>query len=83
MQVKVEILAPGLGTELKRARRSDPKQRTAAKIAEEAGISRAYLYDLENEKFSITEPLLKKLGEILEYDFGIEVEVKNKWEKQC
>jgi transcriptional regulator with XRE-family HTH domain len=54
------------------------KKLTQKQLAERTGISRSYLSELENQKYSIKLPLLLKISTVLEIDPWILLEAKLK-----
>ncbi len=75
MQVKrvVEVIQdfPGLGKLIKQVREKD--ERSLAQICREAGISRAYWYQLEAEdlRAPATEEIIRKIEAVLGVDLGV------------
>ncbi|MBP0006246.1 MAG: helix-turn-helix transcriptional regulator [Cyanobacteria bacterium SBC] len=69
MQVKFTRSIPGLGEKIRRARLID--RRSLKDIASQVGISRARWYQMEAEKYAITEEQLRKIEEVLGIDLGI------------
>lgn len=78
LQVKrvVEVVQdfPGLGERIKRTRESD--SRSLSQICRDAGISRAYWYQLEAEdlRAPATEDIIRKIESALNADLGVEFE---------
>jgi transcriptional regulator with XRE-family HTH domain len=62
---------PGLGKAIKRARESD--SRSLSQICREAGVSRSYWYQLENEdlRSPATEEIIRKIESVLGVEFGV------------
>lgn len=60
-----------LGSRIRQARKSSGK--TMEWLAGNAGISRVYWYDIENEKIreSLPEETLRKIEQVLGVDFGV------------
>lgn len=78
MKVKrcIEIEVKNLGEKIKKARKAS--DRSLESLASEAGISRVYWYDIENEKVrdSLPEETLRKIESALNIDLGIDFEQK-------
>lgn len=64
--------APGLGRRIKKAR--EASERSLESICKEAGMSRVYWYDIENEKVrqALPEETLRKIEKVLGVDFGVD-----------
>lgn len=62
---------PGLGAKIKRAREAD--ERTWVQICQDAGISRTYWNQLENENLlaPVTEEIIRKIEATLNIDLGV------------
>jgi transcriptional regulator with XRE-family HTH domain len=78
--VKREIEIPDLGRKIKQAR--EASKRPLTELARDAGISRQYWYQLEEEAIigGVAYETLQKIEEVLEIDFGVNFE---KFEAGC
>jgi len=65
---------PGLGERIKKTREGD--RRSLTQICKEAGISRSYWHQIENEdlRAPATEEVIRKIEAILNVDLGINFE---------
>lgn len=63
---------PGLGHRIKTARENDP--RTLKKICEEVGMSAQNWYRLEDEKQTLTIETLRKIEEVLNVSFNVNID---------
>ena len=67
----IEIEVEGLGEKIQKARKASGK--TVEYLAQKAGISRPYWYDVENEKIrdGLPEETLRNIEKALEQDLGV------------
>ena len=67
----IEIEVEGLGEKIYKARKASGQ--TVESLAQKAGISRPYWYDLENEKIrdGLPEETLRNIEKALEQDLGV------------
>lgn len=65
---------PELGQKIKKAREVD--KRSLSQICREAGISRAYWYQLEGEdlRSPATEEIIRRVEQVLNIDLGVKFE---------
>ena len=67
----IAVQVPGLGDRIKDAREKD--KRSLAALCREAGMSRESWYNIESEKQKLPIETLRKIEQVLNVDFGIEV----------
>jgi len=70
-----EVEAEGLGERIRLARKSMPRNgKTLDALCYEAGISRTYWYEIENERVrgAVSAEVLQKIEQALGVDFGVE-----------
>jgi transcriptional regulator with XRE-family HTH domain len=65
---------PELGKRIKKARENDTRSLT--QICKEAGISRSYWHQIENEdlRAAVTEDIIRKIEGTLQIDLGVSFE---------
>jgi ribosome-binding protein aMBF1 (putative translation factor) len=69
--IKTEVEVPGLGVRLQEAQRKSGLSIEA--LTRELEISRSYWHSLIREKADLSWELLKKIEEVLEISFGVEI----------
>jgi transcriptional regulator with XRE-family HTH domain len=79
VQIKRSIVIvrefPGMGERIKKAREGDKRSLTS--ICKEAGISRSYWHQIENEdlRAPATEEIMRKIEAVLGVDLGINFDI--------
>jgi transcriptional regulator with XRE-family HTH domain len=79
VQIKRSIVIvkefPGMGERIKKAREGDKRSLTS--ICKEAGISRSYWHQIENEdlRAPATEEIMRKIETVLGIDLGITFDI--------
>lgn len=69
--VETVVEFPGLGQKVRKARERD--ERSLSRICIDAGVSRAYWYQIECEdlRAPVTEDMIRKIEAVLSVDLGV------------